>query len=348
MTSPIKTALLSFGMSGRVFHGPFLHAHPGFEIAKVWQRSKSDVHDMFPYTTIVRSMEEILEDQAIELVFVNTPDIHHHAHTLAALHAGKHVVVEKPFTITPGEAQELVDVAAEKNLMLSVYQNRRWDSDFRTLKQVIASGWLGRLVEIHSGYQRYRNFIQPNTWKEAPLPGAGIVYNLGSHLIDQALHLLGMPEEVFADIRTQRTGGQIPDHFQITLFYNELKFNLMAGYLVREPGPRFKVLGTEGTYIKYGMDPQEEMLKLGTLPVGANWGAEPESEWGSIHTTVGGMTVKGKIESLKGNYMDYYQNIYEAIREGKPLAVPGSDGVRTIKVIEAAVKSFSEGKRVRL
>ncbi|MDX2245622.1 MAG: Gfo/Idh/MocA family oxidoreductase [Bacteroidia bacterium] len=348
MTSPIKTALLSFGMSGRVFHGPFLHINPGFEICKVWQRSKSDVHDMFPYVKIVRSMEEILSDPEIELVFVNTPDTLHYEHTAAVLAAGKHAVVEKPFTITSTEAQELVNMAESAGLILSVYQNRRWDSDFQTLKQVIAGEWVGRVVEFHSSYQRYRNFIQPNTWKEEPLPGAGIVYNLGSHLIDQALHLLGMPEEIFADIRTQRTGGRIPDHFQISLYYEGLKANLMAGYLVRELGPRFKLQGTEGTFVKYGMDPQEELLKQGILPRGTSWGAEPESDWGLMHTTIKGLNLKGKIESLKGDYGGYYQNIYEAIREGKPLAVPGSDGVRTIKVIEAAIRSFEEGKRIRL
>lgn len=293
-------------------------------------------------------MEEILEDEEIELVFVNTPDTLHYAHTVAVLEAGKHAIVEKPFTITSGEAQQLVELAESKGLILSVYQNRRWDSDFQTLKKVVEGEWLGRLVEFHSSYQRYRNFIQPNTWKEEPLPGAGIVYNLGSHLIDQALHLFGMPEEIFADIRTQRTGGKIPDHFQITLYYDGMKTNLMAGYLVRELGPRFKLQGTEGTFVKFGMDPQEEFLKQGILPQGAGWGVEPETDWGQINTTIKGVNWKGKIESLKGDYTGYYQNIYEAIREGKPLAVPGSDGVKTIKAIEAAIRSFEEGKRIKM
>lgn len=348
MTKPIKTALLSFGMSGRVFHGPFLHVHPGFELATVWQRSRSDVLDHFPYVEIVRTMEEILEDPEIELVFVNTPEYTHYKYTKAVLEAGKHAVVEKAFTVTSQEADELIALAQKNNLQLSVYQNRRWDGDFRTVRKVVEGKWLGRLTEFKSSYQRYRNYIQEGTWKEDPHPGAGIVYNLGAHLIDQTLVLFGMPLKVFADIRTQRTGGRVPDHFEITLFYKEMKATLMAGYLVREQGPRFKIMGTEGSFVKYGIDPQEEMLKEGIHPDQDGWGEESEEEWGLLNTNHSGIHIKGLVESIPGDYMAFYQNMYEAIREFKTLAVPPEDSANGIRIIEAAYQSHEEGKVIAL
>ena len=201
----IKVGLAAYGMSGQVFHAPFISTNPHFELCKIVERSKELSKERYPDATIVRSFEELIKDPAIELIVVNTPDSTHYEYARLALEAGKHVIVEKPFTSTTEEGEELIALAAEKGLMLSVYQNRRWDADFRTVQEIISKGLLGRLVEYESTFARYRNFIKPNTWKETGESGGGLTYNLGSHLIDQAIRLFGMPEAVFADIATMRT-----------------------------------------------------------------------------------------------------------------------------------------------
>ncbi|MFK7923872.1 MAG: Gfo/Idh/MocA family oxidoreductase [Bacteroidia bacterium] len=340
---PIKTALCSFGMSGKVFHAPLLDTHAGFELASVWQRTKSDAKQYYPDIKIARQLEEILADESIDLVVVNTPEPTHFPFCKAALEAGKHVVVEKAFTTTVEEADELVRLAERLNLCLSVYHNRRWDGDFLTVQKLIQEGILGRLVEYEAHYDRYRTYIQDN-WKEIPGPGKGLLYNLGSHLIDQALVLFGFPERVFADLTIERAGGKIEDAFQLHLYYPGLKAILKSSYLVREAGPRYKVLGEQGSFYKWGLDPQEDALKQGIRPSVPQWGEEDEANYGHIHTEQNGLVIKGRIPSLAGNYMDYYQNIYEAIREGVPLAVSPEDGRDVMRVIDMAERSAQEGR----
>ncbi|MCB0846313.1 MAG: Gfo/Idh/MocA family oxidoreductase [Bacteroidetes bacterium] len=348
MNTPIQTALCAYGMSGKVFHAPFLHDHPGFHIKKVLQRTRSDVLERYPYVEIARTMDEILNDPEIELVVVNTPEPTHYDLASAVLEAGKHVIVEKAFTVTSAEAEDLIQLADEKNLLLSVYQNRRWDGDFLTTRKIVEEGLLGRLVEFESNYQRYRNFIQPETWKEEDTPGTGILYNLGSHLIDQVLFLFDWPEQVFADLRIQRTGGRVHDYFEVILYYPNFKATVKAGYLVREQGPRYKLLGTTGSFVKYGIDPQEEALKEEYLPSEPGWGEEDESNWGIINTTISGLDIRGKVQTLPGDYMAYYQNVHDAIRKKEPLAVTADQAKRVIEVIEAAYKSHKKGKIIEL
>src|SRR5688572_28781733 len=198
--TPIKTALCSFGMSGKVFHAPFIDAHTDFQLYGVVERTKQLAKQKYPRVIIFRSLEEMLADDAVELVIVNTPNATHYDYTKKALEAGKHVVVEKPFTTEVHEGEELIALAAEKNRVLSVYQNRRWDSDFMTVKRVINDGLLGEVVEAEIHFGRYKEELSPKLHKETPGPGAGILYELGSHLIDQALQLFGMPQAIFADI----------------------------------------------------------------------------------------------------------------------------------------------------
>ncbi len=217
----------------------------------------------------------------LELIIVNTPDSTHYEYTRRALEAGKHVIVEKPFTTTVKEAEELVALATGKGLTLSVYQNRRWDNDFLTVKEILSKGLLGRLVEFESTFPRYRNFIKPNTWKETGDSGGGLTYNLGSHIIDQAVQLFGMPEAIFADIATMRDGGKVDDYFIIHLLrpaiVPEVRITLKSSYLMCEKEPRFVLHGTEGSYVKYGLDPQEADLTKGLLPDGPHWGEEDKS-----------------------------------------------------------------------
>jgi scyllo-inositol 2-dehydrogenase (NADP+) len=346
MDRKIKTALCSFGMSGKVFHAPLLSSHPGFELAAVVERSKDEARKIYPAVRIFRSINDILHDNTIELVVVNTPDNTHYQYAKQALEAGKNVVVEKPFTLRSKDAYSLVKLADQKKLMLTVFQNRRWDSDFLTVKKVVEENLLGRLVEFESHFDRYRNFIQSNTWKEKP--GTGTLYNLGSHMIDQALILFGKPEAVMADIRALRTGSEVDDSYQLWLYYPGIRVTLKASYLVREPGPRYILNGTLGSFLKYGIDPQEEALKNGFLPGNPDWGTEPEENWGLLNTEFNNKPIYKKLESLHGNYPGFYDNIYNYLVRGIPLAMHPEESALVIRVIEAAFRSHRLRKAISI
>ncbi len=348
----IKTGLAAFGMSGQVFHGPFLYTNPHFELTKIVERSKELSKATYPDATIVRSFEALLDDPEIELVIVNTPDSTHYDYTRMALEAGKHVIVEKPFTSTTTQGEELIALAESKGLMLSVYQNRRWDADFLTVQNVLSKGLLGRLVEFESTFARYRNFIKPNTWKESGEYGGGLTYNLGSHLIDQALQLFGMPEAVFADIDILRTDGVVDDYFLIHLIRPEkapqVKVTIKSSYLMCEPEPRFVLHGTLGSFVKHGWDNQEAALLAGEMPVSPDWGKEAEEEWGILHTEVEDREVHRQYPGIPGNYGGFYQNIYEHLRLQKPLETGAREVLNGIKIIEAALQSSREERVVYL
>ena len=282
--SPIKTAILSFGMSGRVFHAPFIHLHQGFEIVGIWERTKSDSLEFYPGIKIYRSLEEVLADDSIELVVVNTPTATHFEFTKKVLEAGKHAVVEKAFTTTVAEAMELKKLAEEKKRILSVFQNRRWDSDFKTVKKIIQEGWLGEIMEMEIHFDRFKDELSPKAHKETPLPGSGILNDLSPHLVDQALHLFGMPEAVFADLRITRPGSKVDDYFEILLYYPMLRVRLKAGYQVREAFPSYVVHGRKGSFLKSRGDMQEAMLLANAKPNLGDWGTEPASEQGLLHT----------------------------------------------------------------
>jgi predicted dehydrogenase len=335
----IQVGLASFGMSGMVFHAPILTHHPGFCLNTIVERSKNEGKKHYPEVTVVRSFEELLADNKIELVVVNTPDHTHFEYAHKALEAGKHVVVEKPFTQTIGQGEDLLNLSRKKNLKLSVFQNRRWDGDFLTVRKIVDNQCLGRLVEFESNYMRYRNYIEPNTWKESVLQGIGLTYNLGSHMIDQALVLFGMPEAVWADIDSLRGGSEIDDYYHIKLIYPDIKVTLKAGYLVREAGARYTLHGTSGSFLKYGLDPQEEALKNGGNPTLPGWGKEPEALWGTLNTDIDGIHVRGKVETVAGNYAAYYDNIYDALRNDAPLEVQPEQALNVIQLIETAMES---------
>ena len=348
MGRKIITGLASFGMSGKVFHGPLLTAHPGFQLKTIVERSKNEAQKIYPAVRISRAFDDLLSDPEIELVIINTPDHTHTELTHKALEAGKNVIVEKPFTLKASEGEDLLNFAIRKGKMLSVFQNRRWDGDFLTVKNIVKNETLGRLVEYEAHFDRFRNYIQPNTWKEDASTGTGTLYNLGSHLIDQALVLFGMPEAVSADIRTLRTDGTVDDFFEVILHYNNLRVALKASYLVKEPGPRYALHGTQGSFLKYGLDPQEDALKAGQLPNEAGWGTEPESKWGILNTQKDGLHYLGKIETIAGNYLAFYDNIYDVLVNKKELAVKPEEAVNVINIIEAAFESNKMRKVVEL
>lgn len=348
----IKTGLAAFGMSGQVFHAPFISTNPHFELCKIVERTKELSRERYSGATIVRSFEALVNDPEIELIVINTPDSTHYEYARQALEAGKHVIVEKPFTSTSAQGEELITLADNKQLMLSVYQNRRWDADFQTIQEILSKNLLGRLVEYESTFARYRNFIKPDTWKETGEAGGGLTYNLGSHLIDQAIRLFGMPEALFADIATMRTGGKVDDYFVIRFLRPalapEVKVTLKASYLMREAEPRFVLHGTLGSYVKYGVDKQEAALLAGEIPNRSHWGEETEQEWGLLHTEIDGQEVCRKYPGIPGNYDGFYQNVYEHLRLGKPLQTGARDVLDVIRVIEAAYQSQDGNKVIDL
>jgi len=344
MRGPVQTGIAAYGLSGRVFHAPFLHANPGFELTAVVERSRDTVHERYPHTMRLTSFDELIAQPAIELVVVNTPDVTHYEFCHAALEAGKHVVVEKPFVFTLAEAETLIALAKARGLLLTVYQNRRFDGDFRTVQQVIRSGVLGRIVEFNSAFQRYRNFIVEGSWKERADRRVGMTCNLGSHSLDQALVLFGMPDAVWADIEILRDGGQVDDYFNITLYYPRLRANLKAGYLMRGEGPRFTLHGTAGSCMFYGIDPQEKALGAGAMPDGEGWGSYPPSHRGVLTTDAG----ENEYRILNGNYMLYYDNLYNVIRQSAQPEVNHAQMLGLIRLLEACFESSESGRVVDL
>jgi scyllo-inositol 2-dehydrogenase (NADP+) len=344
---PVKTALCSFGMSGSVFHSPFIHLNPGFELYAVWERSKNLAAEKYPGIKTYRLLEELLNDEAIELVVVNTPSFTHFDYAKKALLADKHVIVEKPFTATTAEADELIALAKQQNKKISVYQNRRYDSDYKLFKKVLDEEWLGEIVEAEIHYDRYNPGLSPKVHKETAGPAVGVVYDLGSHLIDQALTMFGMPQAVFADIFSMRPDSQVDDYFEILLYYSSFRVRLKSTYYAREP-QGFIIHGKKGSFLKSRADIQETALQARQLPGSENWGIEPENQKGLLHTEKDGKVIREYIASLKGNYMEYYDGIFEAIRNNKPLPVTAEEGRNVIRIIEASYQSNKEKRIIEI
>lgn len=344
----INVAIVGYGLSGRVFHSTIIRSVEGFSISKVVTKdpakeaqAKKDIKNV----VVVQSINDVINDPNIHLVVICTPNTSHVQMAEEAIRNGKHVIVEKPFTVTSTEAEYLIELAQEFRVTLSVYHNRRFDGDYKTVLKIIDSGTLGRLVEIESHFDRFRNELKANEWRENDLPGSGVLFDLGSHLIDQIVHKFGMPLEVYADLAAQRF-GEVDDQFELILYYPALKVTLKSGSLVKEPLPRFILQGTKGAFVKFGLDVQEDALKAGHVPSKYEhvsiWGLEPESSWGILNT----IHERKKIETLRGDYRTYYRNIYGAIQFGEPLLVEPEDGLNVIKVIESAIESNRLKKRI--
>lgn len=345
---PINTALCSFGMSGWVFHAPFISIHPGFNLYAVWERTKNLAEEKYPGIKTFRTLEEMLANKDIELVIVNTPSVTHYEYAKKVILAGKHVVVEKPFTATVAQAEKLIELANRNNVKLSVYQNRRYDSDFKTVKRVLEEGLLGRIIDAEMHYDRYTPELSYKVHKETPTAAVGSVYDLGAHLIDQALQFFGMPVAISADITINRPGSKVDDYFDIKLFYPAHRVTLKSSYFVREALPGYIFHGTKGSFIKAKTDVQETDLQAGKKPGTADWGMEPASQKGLLHTEKDGEVVKEYITSLQGNYGEYYNGIYDALRNDKDVPVSAEDGMKVIKIIEAAYSSNKERRVIEL
>jgi predicted dehydrogenase len=340
----INVGIIGYGLSGRIFHGAIIKYVEGFSVKKISSRSPEKIQSAkedFPDAEVVSSFEDITQDPNIDLVIVSTPNIHHFPIAENALKNNKHVIIEKPFTVTSIEGKLLTKLAIEKQLLISVYQNRRFDSDLLTVKEIIQSNVLGDIVEFESHFDRFRSEIKKNSWREENTPGSGVLFDLGSHLIDQALYLFGIPEEIYCDISHQRN-GKVDDNFELIMYYESLKVTLKASSLVKEPLPRFIISGSKGSFQKYGLDIQESDLRSGKRPTYPEWGKEPEELWGVLNT----IESRKVYESIPGNYRLYYENVHDAISKGSELIVKAVEAMNVIWIIEKAILSNLEKRRI--
>lgn len=352
MTTSIRTGIIGYGLSGRVFHAPFIDVVDGYELTKISTRkpeSVSLINRRYPSTVVVPDGQDIIDDPAIDLVIVTSPNTDHFRWAKAALLAGKHAVVEKPFTVSVAEADELIELAKEKGKVLSVYHNRRFTSDTKTVRKLLDSGLLGEVRDYESHFDRYRPEPRPfGAWREKPLPGSGIFYDLGSHLIDQALWFFGMPEAVTAEINAQRPWARADDHFDVRLHYPAFTATLKSGMLCKIPGATYMIHGTNGSYVKYGLDVQEATLDGGAIPEGKDWGREPEAIWGRINVDYKGVKIQGKLESEHGDYREYFINLRDAIWGKAEIAVKPEEARNVMLIIELAFRSSEERRTIEV
>jgi predicted dehydrogenase len=343
MTKNLRAGVIGFGLAGRIFHAAVIAETPGLELACIVQRRGEEAAKAHPGVPICQSIDEMLSDKSIHLVVVATPSYSHFEIAHECLRAGRNVLVDKPFTLTSDEAEQLIDEARKRGVLVTAYQNRRWDGDFVTLKQVLSSGALGRVVSYESHFDRFREAPRPDVWRESGGPGGGILFDLGPHLIDQATTLFGNPESVWADVRIDRDGGAVDDAFDVLLKFNGVTALLRSTLTAATVGPRFVVHGTKGSFVKWGLDPQEDALKAGARFSDAGFGEEPESEWGELH--VAGEPAQ-KVKTAAGDYRGIYANVRDAVLGKAKLEVTPEQVWRTTRLIELARVSSGEGRRI--
>lgn len=329
----LNVGLVGFGFAGRVFHAPVIRAVAGLRLSVIVQRSGAP-DARYGDVELVRSVDELLT-RPIDLVVIATPNASHHPIARQCLLAGRHVVIDKPFATSAAEARELVQLGLERRRVLSVYHNRRYVGDFVTLQRLLEEGALGRVAAFESHFDRFRPELKPGAWREQPLPGSGIWFDLGSHLLDQALVLFGTPEAISADIRIERPGALADDAFDVTLHYPHLRALLRASMLAAAPGPAFAVHGTGGSFLKYGSDPQEAALKAGRTPDEPEWDREPPEVFGTLTTPEG----TRPIPTTPSSFTHYYENVRDAILERAALAVTPAQALNVMRGLELAVTS---------
>ncbi|MEO7923714.1 MAG: Gfo/Idh/MocA family oxidoreductase [Chitinophagaceae bacterium] len=344
MTGGIRTGICSYGMSGKLFHAPFLDAHPGYELAAIVERHNQDSKERYPNARLYRSVEELCADKTIELIVVNTPTHLHFEQAKMVLNAGRNMVIEKPFAITVKEAEELAVLAEKNNLFLSVYQNRRYDGDYRAVKDVIQKGLLGEIREAEIRYDRYRPMFGGKEHKEGNLPGAGNIYDLSPHLVDQAIQLFGFPKALFADLIKMRDDVGVPDYFELLFYYDRLRVRLKATVIARESTYAYVIHGMKGSFLQQRSDMQEQQLQIPVKPSLETWCPGPSAPDGILHTEINGEVVRKETTSSPGNYMGYYDDVYKALTGQGPNPVPPADGIKNMRIIEAALESVSKGK----
>jgi len=348
MTEPIRVGVVGFGLAGRIFHTAVIQATAGLELAAVVQRSGDDAKKEYPEARLARSVEEMLSDVGIRLVVIATPSYSHYELAKQCLREQRNVVVDKPFTLTSNEAADLIRTARERKLLLTAYQNRRWDGDFRTVRQVIAGGELGRLISFESHFDRFRPAPRSG-WKESGGPGGGTLFDLGPHLIDQALTLFGAPAGITASVRIERDDAAVDDAFDLLLDYDQrMTVMLRATLTACAAGPRYVLRGTKGSFTKYGLDPQEDQLKAGMQFDAPGFGEEPESAWGELKSCGESTPVARRVKTERGDYRGLYENVRDALLGKAELEVKPEQAWRTTRLIDLARESSAHGRRVKV
>jgi len=343
----IDVGLIGFGLGGKAFHAPVIAAVEGLRLTAVLQRHESTAAEIYPGVKIVRTIEEILSIESIKLVAISTPNDSHYSCVKACLEAGRDVVVDKPFTTTLTEAKELAELARMRGRLLTVYQERRLDGDFATLKKLIANGELGRPVHYEETFDRCRAQVR-DSWKEKVGPGCGVFWDLAPHLIDHALVLFGEPEALLADLRLERDGARNVDAFDVTFYYaSGFRAVMSSSTLAPVARPHFRVRGTRGEFIKQGLDPQEALLRAGQPMGGPSWGLEKPEEWGTLSVVEGEQNnLPRKVESARGDYRAFYENVRDVmLRKTKPL-VTLDEALRVMYALE--LSEVSSGQRAVL
>ena len=340
-SSPIRVGLIGFGFVSKTFHVPLLQATDGYRITAVSSSRPADVSAVLPDVEVVSDPELLATHPEVDLVVIASPNETHARLAELAMRAGNNVVVDKPFTITAKEARHLAVVAKEKDVLLSVFQNRRWDSDFLTVQDAIRRDLTGRVVLFESRIDRFRPEVR-DRWREVPGPGAGLLYDLGPHLIDQTLLLFGVPDSVQATLAEQRRGARTDDYFQLVLRYGEMVATLQAGSLVSGGSARFSVHGDRASVVKQKPDVQEDQLRAGVLPGSRDWGLDPEDA--VLYDGATGET--RALEAARGDQRGYYVALHPALHGRAPNPVPPQQGATVMAIIEAALRADAEGRRV--
>ncbi|VEI69942.1 oxidoreductase [Serratia rubidaea] len=336
MAETLRVGLVGYGYASKTFHAPLIAGTPGLELAAVVSSDAGKVHADWPALPVVSEPQALFNDPTLDLIVIPTPNDTHYPLAQQALAAGKHVVVDKPFTVTLSQARALQQQAQQRGLLLSVFHNRRWDSDFLTLKTLLQEGSLGEVVYFESHFDRFRPQVRQR-WREQGGAGSGIWYDLGPHLIDQALQLFGKPQTLFVDLGQLRPGSQSVDYFHALLQYGKRRVVLHGSMLAAAEGPRYVVHGTQGSYIKYGLDPQEDRLKAGERLPQADWGYDMRD--GVVTLSRDDVLAEQPLLTLPGNYPAYYAAIRDAINGDGANPVPAAEAIAVMEMIELGIES---------
>ncbi|TKC60388.1 oxidoreductase [Pedobacter hiemivivus] len=337
MNTEIVTGIMAFGMSGKVFHAPFIDKHPGFKLHAVTERNQKNAAAIYPGIISYNTIEDLIADEKIDLIIINTPNYTHFDYATKALKAGKHILVEKPFTATSAEAKEIFDLAKSVDKQVFVYQNRRWDSDFSSVREVIESGQLGKLNEVHFRFDRYRADIGPKTFKEQPIAASGLIYDLGPHLLDQVISIFGKPDSSHKILGENRKDTKVNDYFSIHLSYpNSVNVFVHANLLVADPLPAFVLHGSHGSFIKDRSDVQEEQLLQGMKLTDPMYGVELPGRAGKL-TLIDeqGNKVQHLIPSLKGDYIPLFEAMYQRITNQVAYPITEEQIITQLEILES-------------
>jgi len=348
MTTPtpsdtINVGLIGFGLAGRAFHAPVISAVPGLRLAAILQRTGAAAAEAYPNARVVRTLDELLALSEIRLIVIATPNETHYPLAHQCLAAGRDVLVDKPFTTTMAEALDLVQFAKKCRRLLTVYQSRRYDGDFQGILRLAAEGALGRIVRFETHYDRFRPNLKPNAWRERQAPGAGILFDIGPHLIDHAFQLFGLPIAITADVRNER-GGPADDAFDLLLHYpNNVRAALGSSILAAAPRTRFVVLGDKAAFTKNPFDPQEIRLRFGNVPKEGPWGAEPEENWGVLtQINSDGTPTHRRIPPAATDYRDFYANLRDVLQGRAEPAVTHRQMLDIMQALDLARQSSNQ------